>query len=143
MECCECVSFPGYVEGLTETWGSGETYHKTALASIYLQHALALITRQDRLDGIPLPAIDPIRLRKRLLPHDISALEKVPITILGESPCLHLRHAFHIFRHLDIDVRHLQVLQVEQGRVEVNYLRTGLEIRRRRARQRHKELDGL
>lgn len=109
-------------------WVVFDRVHQATFASIYFENSLTFVSRKQSFDREAFTTSDPLCLRESSLFDDIAAFEEVTIRILGESSGFSLSNTLYIFGYIDVEMRHLQVLQVLNARIEVGEFQTIAEV---------------
>jgi hypothetical protein len=103
-------------------WDVFARMHETLLASIYLQHALPFITRQERLDRVAFLTPNPIRLNESPFADSVSAFKEIPVSILSKGWGFDLGGALHVWRNENANMHNFEAIKPDEASIIVWHL---------------------
>ena len=121
-------------------WVVFDAVHHTTFASVDLEYSLSVIAWWHCFDGKTFPTSGPFCLCKCGFADDLAGLEEVAVGIACKGAAFGLGNHFNVFRNVELEVCHLEVLQVKTAGVVITKLDVVTEVRRPRDRQMHESL---
>ena len=117
-----------------------DAVHEPSFSSVDFEDATAFIAWKKCFDGESLASANPFRLCNGVFLDDIAAFETIAVHVMCVTSSLCFSNTLDIFWDVDVQVRHLQIVQMQHAGVEVRRLDAVSEECRASARQSDQDL---
>ena len=117
-----------------------DAVHEASFSGVDFEDATTFIAGEKCFDGESLASTNPFSLCNGNLLDNVAAFETITVHVMCIAPSLCFSNTLDIFWDVDVQVRHIQIVQMQHARIKIRRLHAISEERRASARQSNQDL---